>query len=90
MLSTLLGSQNGMAVVVKVSDISYAGFPSNNNIIGYNHKEILDGVLTCSSKDTDCRSFVTKGRYEWAKKVSVRLRVILCTRGLLSRTSHQH
>ena len=56
MLTALLGSQNSMAVVVKVSDISYAvlGFPSTNNTLGYSHVKILDGVLTCSSKDIDC------------------------------------
>jgi len=46
MLSTLLGSQNSMAVVVDVSDISYAilGFPSTNNTMGYNHVKILDEI----------------------------------------------
>ena len=45
--------------MVKVSDISSAvlGFPSTNNTMGYNHVKILDGVLTCSSKDTEC-SFI--------------------------------
>ena len=83
MLSALLGSKNSMAVVVKVSDISYAvlGFPSTNNTMGYSHVKILDGVLTCSSKDSDCRSFVAKGRHERAKKFCVHLHAIFCTGG---------
>ena len=83
MLTALLGSLNSMTVVVKVSDISYAvlGFPSTNNTMGYSHVKILDGVLTCSSKDTDCRSFVAKGRYERAKKFCVHLHAIFCTGG---------
>ena len=83
MLSALLGSKNSMAVVVKVSDISYAvlGFPSTNNTMEYSHVKILDGVLTFSSKDSDCRSFVAKGRYERAKKFCVHLHAIFCTGG---------
>ena len=70
-------------LVVNVSDISYAvlGFPSTNNTLGYSHVKILDGVLTCSSKDIDCRSFIAKGRYERAKKFCVHLHAIFCTRG---------
>ena len=41
--------------------------------MGYSHVKILDGVLTCSSKDSDCRSSVVKGRYERAKKFCVHL-----------------
>ena len=37
MLTALLGGKNSMAVVVKVSDVSFAvlGFPSTNNTLGY-------------------------------------------------------
>ena len=43
--------------------------------------KILDRVLTCISKDTDCRSFVAKGRYKWAKKFCIHLHAIFCKGG---------
>ena len=83
MLTALLASQNSIAAVVKVSDISYAvlGFPSSNNTLGYSHVKIVDGILTCSSKDVDCRSFVAKGRYKRGKKFCIHLHAIFCTGG---------
>ena len=56
LLTELLGSESNLAVVVQVSDVSFHvnGFPSTNNTLGYSHAMIADGVLICSSKDTDC------------------------------------
>ena len=71
-----------MEVPFKVSDVSFVvlGFPSTNNTVGNSHVKIEDGVLTCNSKDTDCRSFVAKGRYERAKKICVHLHAISSVR----------
>ena len=58
--------------------------------MGYSHVKILDGVLTSSSKDRDCRSFVVKGRYERAKTFWCPSPRYLLHGRLLSGTSHQH
>ena len=69
LLTELLGAESSLAAVVQVSDLSFTvrGFPSTNNTLGYSHVKIVDSVLVCSSKDTDCKSFVVKGKYECTK-----------------------
>ena len=88
LLTELLGAESSLAAVVQVSDLSFAvrGFPSTNNTLGYSHVKIVDGVLVCSSKDTDCKSFVAKGKYERAKKFCVHLHAIFCTGGYSQET----
>ena len=55
------------------------GFPSINNTLGYCHVRVKDGALACCSKDSDCKAFVAKGRYEQTKKICVHLHAVLCT-----------
>ena len=88
LLTELLGSESSLAAVVQVSDLSFAvrGFPSTNNTLGYSHVKIVDGVLVWSSNDTDCKSFVAKGKYERAKKFCVHLHAIFCTGGYRQET----
>ena len=62
-LRLLKSSRGNLPIVTKVSDISFVvlGFPSTNNTLGYCHVKIVDDVLTCTSKDSHCKSFVLKG-----------------------------
>ena len=80
-LSALLRADSSLPAVFQVSDMSFVvrGFPSTNNTLGYCHVRVKVGALACCSKDSDCKAFVAKGRYERTKKICVYLRAVLCT-----------
>ena len=81
-LKSLLTSHGDFPLVVKVSDVSFAvfGFPSTNNTLGYTHVRIsAEDILKCSSKDTECKSFVAKGKYQRAKKLCLHLHALFCS-----------
>ena len=80
-LSALLIADSSLPAVFKVSDVSFVvrGFPSTNNTLGYCHVRVKDGALACCSKDSDCKAFVAKVRYERTRKICVHLHAVLCT-----------
>ena len=80
-LRSLISSRGDLPLVVKVSDVSFAvlGYPSTNNTIGYTHVKVTEDTVFCSSKDTECSSFVTKGKYQRAKSLCIHLHALFCS-----------
>lgn len=67
-------------VVCKVSDLSYVvlGSSSTNNTTGYSHVKYNKGNFVCRSKDSKCKGYVAKGKYERASRFCSHLHALFC------------
>ena len=77
----LMRDNPNSASIIQVSDMTYAvlGLASTNNTLGYVHvKKLADGTFMCTSKDTQCHSFVSSGKYQCTKKLCLHLHVLFC------------